>query len=56
MLWILGSILVVVWAVSKFVLHKGGLVHVILLVALSSFVIQFLQDRRTKEYERSLTR
>jgi uncharacterized protein DUF5670 len=56
MLWVLGSILVVVWFVSKFLLHKGGLVHVILLIALSSFVIQFLQDRRTKAYERSLNR
>lgn len=54
MLWIVGSILVIVWFVSKFLLHKTGLVHVILLIALSSFVIQFFQDRRTKAYERSL--
>jgi Flp pilus assembly protein TadB len=56
MLWIVGSILVVVWLVAKFVLHKSGMVHVILLIALASFVIQFVQDRRTKAYERSLHR
>ncbi len=56
MLWILGSILVVIWLVEKFLLHKGGMVHVILMIAVSIFLIQFVQDRRTKAYERSLTR
>lgn len=56
MLWIVGSILIAVWFVATFLLHKGGLVHVVLLVALTSFVIQFVQDRRTKAYQRSLTR
>ncbi|MEK6337167.1 MAG: DUF5670 family protein [Acidobacteriota bacterium] len=56
MLWIVGSILIAVWLVLKFLLHKGGLVHVTLLIALTSFVIQFVQDRRTKAYERSLDR
>ncbi len=56
MLWIVGSILVVIWLVEKFLLHKGGMVHVILMIAVSIFLIQFVQDRRTKEYQRSLTR
>jgi len=56
MLWILGSILVAVWLVLKFLLHKGGMVHVLLIIALTSFLIQFAQDRRTKAYERSLNR
>ena len=54
MLWIVGSILVVVWLVAKFGLHKSGMVHVILIIALASFVIQFFQDQRTRAYERSL--
>lgn len=54
MLWIAGSILVVVWLVEKFLLHKGGMVHVILMIAFSMFLIQFVQDRRTKAYQRSL--
>ena len=56
MLWIVGAVLIVVWLVEKFLLHKGGLVHVILMVAVSVFIIQFAQDRRTKEYQRSLNR
>jgi len=54
MLWILGAILMAFWLVAKFLLHKGGMIHVLLLVAAAAFVIQFAQDRRTKAYERSL--
>jgi hypothetical protein len=56
MLWITGSITFVIWLVAKFVFHKGGMIHIILLIALSLFIIQFAQDRRTKDYQRSLTR
>ena len=56
MLWIVGSIVMVVWLVLKFILHKSGMVHVILLIAIASFVIQLVQDLRTRAYERSLTR
>jgi len=56
MLWILGAILTASWLVAKFLLHKGGMIHVLLLIAASTFVIQFVQDRRTKAYERSLKR
>jgi Flp pilus assembly protein TadB len=54
MLWISGSIAIVVWLILKFLLHKSGMVHVILMIAFSLFLIQFVQDRRTKAYERSL--
>jgi Flp pilus assembly protein TadB len=54
MLWIFGAILIAVWLVLKFLLHKSGLVHVTLLIALTAFLIQFVQDRRTRAYERSL--
>jgi Family of unknown function (DUF5670) len=56
MLWILGAILTALWLVVKFLLHKGGMIHVILMIAFACFIIQFAQDRRTKEYERSLNR
>ena len=52
MLWISGTIFMAIWLVAKFVFGKSGLVHTILLVAISCFVIQFLQDRRTKAYYR----
>jgi hypothetical protein len=56
MLWILGAILTALWLVATFLLHKGGMVHIILMTAVASFIIQFAQDRRAREYKRSLTR
>jgi len=53
MLWLAGSILIVVWLVEKFLLHKGGMVHVVLMIAGSIFLIQFVQDRCTRAYQRS---
>ena len=53
MLWITGTLLLAIWIVAKFLLHKSGMVHLLLIAALMFFVIQFAQDRRTKEYERS---
>lgn len=56
MLWISGSAILVIWFVLKFFLHKGGMIHVVLMIAVSLYIIQFAQDRRTKAYQRSLTR
>lgn len=56
MLWIFGAILTALWFVAKFLLHKGGMIHLLLISAIACFIIQFAQDRRTKEYERSLKR
>jgi Flp pilus assembly protein TadB len=54
MLWITGSLLLILWIVMKFLLHKSGMVHLLLMAAMIIFVIQFAQDRRTKEYKRSV--
>ena len=54
MLWISGSLLLIIWFILKFLLHKSGMVHIVLLAALTLFVVQFAQDRRTKEYRRSV--
>lgn len=54
MLWIVGSVMVVIWFVEKFLFHKSGMVHVVLMIAVSMYLIQFVQDRRTREYQRSL--
>jgi hypothetical protein len=56
MLWISGSILILIWLFAIFVMHKGGMIHVVVMIAISMFIIQFVQDRRTKEYERSIGR
>ncbi len=56
MLWITGSLLLVIWLIATFLLHKGGMIHLLVISALMFFVIQFAQDRRTKEYEETRNR
>jgi len=41
-------ILLAVWFAAKFLFHRGGYVHAILLTAIALFVVQFVQDRRTR--------
>jgi len=53
MLWFTGSGLLIVWFILKFALHKGGPIHIMLFLAISFYVIQFAQDRRTKQYRES---
>ena len=54
MLWFSGSALLICWLIAKFVLHKSGMVHLFLMAAVIFFVIQFAQDRRTREYKQSV--
>jgi hypothetical protein len=54
MLWYTGSLLLLVWVVLKFVLHKGGSIHILFFLTLSIYLVQLAQDRRTREYLRSL--
>jgi uncharacterized protein DUF5670 len=53
MLWLTGSLLLIGWLIAKFLLHKSGMFHLLLMAAVIFFVIQFAQDRRTKEYTES---
>jgi len=54
MLWLTGGALFICWIIGKFLLHKSGMWHLFLMAAVIFFVVQFAQDRRTKEYQRSL--
>jgi 1,4-dihydroxy-2-naphthoate octaprenyltransferase len=54
MLWYTGSVLLALWAVLAFVLHKGGAIHILLFLAISFYLVQLAQDRRTKEFKRSI--
>ena len=48
MLWILGAGLLVVWFLLKVLLHKGGLVHILLLGGISLLIIQYAAYRKTR--------
>ena len=46
MVWLVAIALFVAWFVGKFILGKGGFVHIILLCAVAVAVVQFVHDRR----------
>lgn len=50
-MWVVSGILFVVWAVLKFLLHKGGFIHMLLLGSISVFVVQLLAYRKAR-YQR----
>jgi hypothetical protein len=52
MFWFIGSFLLLVWLIEKFLLNKGGFIHTLILAAIGCFAVQFVQDYRTRAYER----
>lgn len=52
-MWIVSGGLLFVWFILKFFLHKGGYIHIILIAALSMFVIQLLAYRNTRYHRTS---
>jgi hypothetical protein len=51
-MWIVGSGLLLLWFMLKFVFHKGGFVHIFLLTGISILVIQLVAHRKTR-YQRN---
>ncbi len=47
MLWTILVVLLVLWALGLFAFHAGGLIHLLLVVALVVLVINLLTGRRT---------
>ena len=41
----------VIWFILCFPLHKSGMVHTLLMIAVTLYVIQFVQDRRTRAHK-----
>jgi hypothetical protein len=55
MLWLVGSVMLTVWFVLTFVLHKRGMIHVLLIAGISVLVVQFAAYRKTK-YQKEVSR
>jgi hypothetical protein len=51
-MWFVSGALLIVWFILKFVLHKGGFIHVLLITSISLFVIELL-GYRNKRYHRT---
>ena len=47
-MWVLSGILLLVWFVLKFALHKGGFIHILLLSAISVAGVQLIAYRKTR--------
>jgi hypothetical protein len=47
-MWFVVGLLMAIWFVLKFILHKGGFVHILLLTAISVFVVQVMAHRKTR--------
>ena len=52
-MWVVSGGLAVVWFVLKFVLHKGGYVHILLIAAISVLVVQLIASRNTHYHKTS---
>jgi len=47
-MWIVSTLILAVWLVLKFVMHKGGYVHILLLLGLSILGVQIIAYRKTR--------
>ena len=56
MLYYVGSFFLIVWFVLKFVMHKSGFVHTLLLTGIGLIAVQFVQHLRTRQFERERRR
>ncbi len=54
MLWIAGAGMLATWLFLTLVLHKQGLVHLLLILGISLLVIQFAAYRKAR-YHRNLS-
>ena len=45
-LYIIAVVLLIAWAIGYFGYATGGIIHVLLIVALIAFIIQIVQGRR----------
>jgi len=54
MLWYIGLFFLSLWIIEKFLLHKGGFIHTLLIAGIGCLAVQLVQHLRTREYERSV--
>lgn len=50
---VISGVLLFVWFILKFVLHKGGFIHILLVAAISIAVVQLIAYRKTRYHTSS---
>jgi hypothetical protein len=46
MLWTILVVLFILWALGLFAFHAGGLIHILLVIAVIILIVRLLQGRR----------
>jgi hypothetical protein len=52
-MWTVSTGLLVVWFILKFIMHKGGYVHILLIAAISILGVQLIASRKTRYHKTS---
>lgn len=52
-MWFLSAAFLIVWFILKFLLHKGGYVHILLIAAISILGVELLAYRKTQYHKTS---
>jgi len=52
-MWVFSGLMLIVWIILKFAFHKSGFVHILLLTAVSTAVVQLITDRKTRYHRNS---
>lgn len=47
-MWGVVGVLLIIWAVLKFAMGKGGFIHIVLVTAISIAIVQVIADRKTR--------
>lgn len=55
-MWAVSGTLLLIWFILKFVLHKGGFIHILLLTAISIAGVQLIAYRKTRYHTPSAKR
>ena len=50
-MWFVTAGMIVVWFILKFLLHKSGFVHILLLTGISMAVVQWIADGKTRYHK-----
>ena len=50
-MWLAFKILIAIWLICKFVLHKGGYFHMILVAAIAIMVVQLMAERNARYHK-----
>ena len=52
-MWLVFRYLMAIWLILKFVLHKGGYIHMILVAAISIAVVELIAERKNRYHKAS---